>query len=212
MRVWWVVVCVSIPVLAAAQPAPPSTTLEPSPRPRVWIGGNIAVGLGGSATYASGGTSTTVDANPGVGVEGILDIRINDHFTIGGAARMFPSVKLAGSPTFQSGTGPQFDIRARVTAGSFVSPTLHLHGIGELGYSYIKDVFRTGDLAESGCPSSGPAFGIGTGARLAVTPRLMLSAEAILQVGFQSPAPGYGVDPASDSFFVLGFGALLAID
>jgi len=172
--------------LAAAQtatvaPPPPSTTEvaappERSATPRAGV--ELAVLPIGSIGASVGGVSARTDSAAALGVGGVLQLPLGAVFALDLAPRVLFNVK--GSDADSSAT--ELDVRARITAGSLVSPGVRVYAALEPGFSAL---FLPNSTSDTPSPK-GLILGFGAGAAFKVMPALWLTGELGYQIGFQS--------------------------
>jgi len=227
MRLACVVVVCLLPTVAAAQDAPaePPATPAPAPAPTpapvpaapvpvatsaLWIGAQLDLFASSHYTIAAMGQSFTISGSAAIGPEGIIDYRIGRYVTIGIAPRVLVGAEVDGS----TGTGFQFDLRGRVTAGDEVAPRVHLHGIAQAGYSFLEHSFDydNGMGSSLHVSSNGFIFGFGAGVAYTYSSRMLITGEISHQWGRQH-ATVQGVDyEASANDWTLAGGILVAMD
>jgi hypothetical protein len=159
------------PGMAAVAPPP-----EHSATPRAGV--ELAVLPIGSLGASVGNASTRVDSAAAFGVGGVLQLPIGAVFALDLAPRVLFNVK--GSDDDSSAT--ELDVRARVTAGSLVSPGVRIFAALEPGFSVL---FLPNSTSTSPSPK-GLILGFGAGAAVRVAPALWLTGELGYQIGFQS--------------------------
>jgi hypothetical protein len=199
-----------VPTLATAQPAPagqpapalqgaatqppPSTsqaatppTAAPDDEPQARIGAEIALLPVGSLKASAGDFMISGDTALALGVGGVVQHPIDQHFTVELAPRLVFHVK--GQNDDKSAT--ELDLRGRVTAGGYVSPSIRLYGAFEPGYSFL---FLPDDGGDVSSPN-GLTLGLAGGAAFKTGTNMMLTAELGYQFGYQQTRIlGTGVD------------------
>lgn len=205
-----VIAAIALPAFAAAQPAPvdptappvASTTEAPAPtvvtaagptgpaapspivqrvQPGARFGAEIALLPSGSLSAAANNQTISVDTATAVGLGAIVQFPLNDIFTIDIAPRLLFNVK--GTNDTDSAT--ELDLRARLTAGGYVAPSVRLYAAAAPGYSIIFPPDTSGGGIEMSNPK-GFTVGLAAGAAFAVQPRMQLTTEVGYQFGFQS--------------------------
>lgn len=203
-----------VPSVAAAQappPAPAPAAVETGPEPKLTVGGQLDLVAAGNFDIKVGNNEAGIGANSSLGVEGLLDYRVSQLVTIGLAPRLIAGLR----PNINgAGSGTEYDVRARTTIGDFVAPKVRIHGIGELGYSWISHVFTVNGTTGSSMyvTPHGLLMVIGAGMTYAVTPRLRITGEISQQWGFQNTDyMGTNIETHT-SFLTLGVGLVGAVD
>src|SRR6185503_9848624 len=157
-----------VPALTAAQPAPaPAYPAPPAPnrKPSVRIGGEVALLPLGKLTVASGADKESFDPVVTVGVGGVLQIPLNDIFTIDFAPRIVFNVKSKDD----TDSATELDLRARLTAGGYVAPNARLYAALEPGYSFVFTPIDPPAGVDMSTVS-GLTFGLAAGAVFRVSP------------------------------------------
>lgn len=200
-----------VPALTAAQPAPaPAYPAPPASNrtPSVRIGGEVALLPLGKLTVASGADKESFDPVVTLGVGGVLQIPLNDIFTIDFAPRVVFNVKSKDD----TDSATELDLRARLTAGGYVAPNARLYASLQPGYSFVFTPIDPPTGVEMSTPS-GLTFGLGVGGAFRVSPGVHLTSEVGYQFGFQGSkvrALGQSVDlDVTTSFLHLAAGVLL---
>jgi len=194
---------------AAAVPAPAGEPV-PVPTSKLWFGGQVDLLASARYTAAANGMSATISGSAAIGIEGLLDYRITRIVTVGLAPRMYVGAEPDGS----SSTGFQFDLRARVTAGDEIAPRVRLHGIGQVGYSFLEHVleFNTGMGSTQTFNSKGLIFGLGAGIVYTYSSRMLITGEISHQWGRQhTTSQGMDVELSANDWTLAG-GILVAMD
>jgi hypothetical protein len=162
----------------------------------------------GTLTAQSGSDKSSFDSEPTLGVGGILQIPLNNVFTIDLAPRIVFSVKSKDDKD----SATELDLRARLTAGGNVAPNARLYVALEPGYSFLFLPIDPPAGVDMSTPS-GLTFGVAAGATFRVAPGVHLTSELGYQFGFQSTtisALGQSVDlDVTASFLHLAGGVLL---
>ena len=188
------------------QTAPAARPLERSPSVR--IGGEIALLPVGTLTAQSGSDKASFDSESTLGVGGILQIPLNNVFTIDLAPRIVFNVKSKDDKD----SATELDLRARLTAGGNVAPNARLYAALEPGYSFLFLPIDPPAGVDMSTPR-GLTFGVAAGAMFRVAPGVHLTGELGYQFGFQSTtisALGQSVDlDVTASFLHLAGGVLL---
>jgi len=194
------------PAVAAAAPVAPAAVtaplsgLEPAEEPMGRAGVELALLPVGSLKASAGMANVSADAAVAIGIGGVLQHPIDHTFTVEFAPRLLFNVK--GQNDTSSAT--ELDIRARVTAGGYVSPQVRLYAAVSPGYSMLFLPSTVGDTPNP----NGLTLGFSAGAAIKVAPAMMLTGELGYQLGFQKATiSGMDVDVQSD-FLHLAVGML----
>jgi hypothetical protein len=200
-------------VSAAPSAAPAVPEVAPAPRaldrrPAVRIGGELALLPLGTLTVQNGSNKASFDSQVTLGVGGVLQIPLNDVFTIDFAPRLVFNVKSDND----TDSGTELDLRARLTAGGYVAPKARLYAALQPGYSFLFVPSDPPAGVEMSTPS-GLTFGVAAGAMFRVSAGVHLTTEIGYQFGFQSTtinAAGQSIDlDVTSSFLHLAGGVLL---
>jgi hypothetical protein len=176
-------------------------------RPAVRIGGELALLPIGKLTVQSAAAKVSFDSELTLGVGGVLQIPLNDVFTIDFAPRIVFNVKSEQD----TDSATELDLRARLTAGGNVAPSTRLYVALQPGYSFLFLPTDPPAGAEMSTPS-GLTLGIAAGAMFRVSPGVHITSEIGYQFGFQSTtvsAPGQSVDLDVTASFLHFAGGLL---
>jgi hypothetical protein len=165
-----------LPTLAAAQSAPCVQAAPDEPLGR--IGAELAVLPMGTLKASAGNLAISGDTTVAMGVGGVVQHPIDSHFTVEFAPRAVFHLK--GENDDKSAT--ELDLRARLTAGGYVSPSVRLYGAFEPGYSFLV---LPDDMASDVPSPNGLTIGLGAGAAFKAADRTMVTTEIGYQFGFQ---------------------------
>jgi hypothetical protein len=203
-----------VPSVAAAQAPPPAAATaeaDVGPEPQLTVGGQLDLVAAGNFDIKVGNNEAGIGANSSLGVEGLIDYRVSQLVTIGLAPRIIAGLR----PNINgAGSGTEYDARARVTVGNYVAPKLRIHGIGDLGYSWISHIFTVNGTTGNSMfvTPHGLLFVIGAGMTYTVAPRLRITGEISQQWGFQNTdVMGTNIETHT-SFLTLGVGLVGALD
>jgi len=172
------------------------------------MGAELALLPLGTLTVTSPSGKASFDSSVTLGVGGVLQIPLNEIFTIDFAPRIVFNVKSEND----TDSATELDLRARLTAGGHVTPDTRLYAALQPGYSFLFVPVDAPAGVEMSTPS-GLTLGIAAGAVFRVSPGVHLTGEIGYQFGFQATtlsAAGQSVDvDVTASFLHLAGGVLL---
>jgi hypothetical protein len=175
--------------------------------PAVRIGGELALLPVGTLTVDTGSEKASFDSAVTLGVGGVLQIPLNEIFTIDLAPRIVFNVKSEND----TDSATELDLRARLTAGGYVTPGTRLYVAVQPGYSFLFLPIDPPAGVEMSTPS-GLTLGVAAGAVFRVSPGVHLTSEIGYQFGFQATtlrASGQSLDiDVTASFLHLAGGVL----
>jgi hypothetical protein len=203
------------PVPAESVSSVPEAAADAAPTPRaldrraaVRIGGELALLPLGTLTVETGSEKASFDSEVTLGVGGVLQIPLNEIFTIDFAPRIVFNVKSEND----TDSATELDLRVRLTAGGHVAPNTRLYAALQPGYSFVFLPIDPPAGVEMSTPS-GLTFGLSAGAVFRVSPGVHVTTEVGYQFGFQSTtlsAASQAVDvDLTTSFLHLAGGVLL---
>jgi len=174
---------------------------------KLWIGAGVGLSPAGTLKVKVANEEQSADTVTGYQINGLIDIRVAPHVSIGFAPGILFNIKSSGDTT----SATELDLPVRLTLDSVVAPKIRMYGFVSPGYTILFPPSDGDGNNVLGHPS-GFMVGFGGGIGIRVAPKVIVTGELGYQFRFASNTV-QNVDFSIDvNYLTLALGLVVAVD